>query len=418
MIKQYIKQAIGMLRDNLLVNVISILGTALSIAMIMVIVIMIQVKMSGYSPESARDRMLYIYGTSAISKDETNRNNGAMSARIVRECLYTLQKPEAVSASFTEERAISLPARRLFKEYQVRYTDPGFWRVFDFAFLQGKPFTEADFNSAIPVAVISDVLARQLFEGEEPIGRTIVIDFVDYRVVGVVKSVSRAANNAYGEVFVPYTCHTGMYEFNRNEGISGYFNAVLLAHSSSDFDAVRQELSSTVARFNSGQKEYDLSFGEGPYDRLDVLAGSQGLRKVSLNDYLFDTGMLLLFLLLVPALNLTGVIQSSIQKRRSEMGLRKAFGATGSKLIIQVLSENMVITFFGGIIGLLLSIGLFYFGKSILIGADTAITADMLLQPGLFAAALLFALLLNLLSAALPAIRISRQHIVNALTDK
>lgn len=418
MLLQYFKQAIGMLRDNLLVNIISILGTALSIAMIMLIVIIIQVRVSGYSPESARGRMLYLSGAAAISKEGNTRNNGAMSSSIVRECLYTLKQPEAVTAGFTEERAVSLPGRRLFKEHQVRYTDPGFWKVFDFAFLHGKPFTEADFRSAIPVAVISDDLARQLFEGEEAIGRSIVIDFVDYRVVGVVKSVSRAAAEAYGEVWLPYTCHTGIYEYHRYEGISGSFTAILLARHSCDFDAIRQELSATVARFNSAQKEFDLGFGQAPYDRIDVLAGSHGLWKVNVKDYLFDTGMLLLFLLLVPALNLTSVIQSSIQKRRSEMGLRKAFGATGSRLVMQVLSENMVITFFGGILGLLLSVGFFYLGKSVLIGANTAVTAEMLLQPGLFGAALLFALLLNLLSAALPAIRISRQQIVNALTDK
>lgn len=418
MIKQYFKQACNMLSENPLISLISILGTALSIAMIMVIVIMIQVKLSGYSPESARDRMLYLSGTGAVAKDEKMRNNGQMSAHIVRECLYNLKQPEAVTAGFVEDRAVSLPAHRLFNEYRVRYIDPGFWKVFDFAFLDGKPFTEADFRSAIPVAVINEGLARKLFEGEEALGRTIVIDYVDYRVVGVVKSVSRAAADAYGDVWLPYTCHTGKYGFSRYEGIAGDFNAILLARHSSDFAAIRQELAGSVARFNSAQKEYDLSFGGGPYDRLDVLAGSYGLRKVSVREYLLDTGLLLLFLLLVPALNLTSVIQSSIQKRRSEMGLRKAFGATGDRLIMQVLSENMVITFFGGVLGLLLSIALFYLGKTMLIGANTQVSADMLLQPGLFGAALLFALLLNLLSAALPAIRISRQQIVNALTDK
>lgn len=65
MIKQYIKQAIASLRETPLVSTISILGTTLSIAMIMVVVLLFQIKLVGYSPESNRGRMLYVYGTAA-----------------------------------------------------------------------------------------------------------------------------------------------------------------------------------------------------------------------------------------------------------------------------------------------------------------------------------------------------------------
>ena len=64
-----------------------------------------------------------------------------------------------------------------------------------------------------------------------------------------------------------------------------------------------------------------------PITRLEVAIGSEGQIHVSLKDYLLETGSLLLFLLLVPALNLLGVTQSAVQKRRVEMGVRKAFGA-------------------------------------------------------------------------------------------
>ena len=127
---------------------------------------------------------------------------------------------------------------------------------------------------------------------------------------------------------------------------------------------------------------------------------------------------LLLFLLLVPTLNLTGVVQSSVQKRRSEVGLRKAFGATKGRLLTQVLCENLIITLIGGLIGIVLSVILLQLGKSFLLTKDTVVTFEMLFKPVLFAAALFFTLLLNLLSAGLPAIRISREQIVEALNNK
>ena len=60
MIKQYIKQALSMLRENPLISVISILGTALSIAMIMIVILVFQVQLTNFVPEVNRDRMLYV----------------------------------------------------------------------------------------------------------------------------------------------------------------------------------------------------------------------------------------------------------------------------------------------------------------------------------------------------------------------
>ena len=69
MFRQYFKQAIQMLKENRLTSVISILGTALSIAMILVVILQFQIKLVGFRPESNRDRMLYIMGIRADSRD-------------------------------------------------------------------------------------------------------------------------------------------------------------------------------------------------------------------------------------------------------------------------------------------------------------------------------------------------------------
>ena len=98
MFKQYFKQAIQMLKENRLTSVISILGTALSIAMILVVILQFQIKLVGFRPESNRGRMLYIMGIRADSRNSGDRNSTAMSDGVVKECLYPLQTPEAVTA--------------------------------------------------------------------------------------------------------------------------------------------------------------------------------------------------------------------------------------------------------------------------------------------------------------------------------
>jgi putative ABC transport system permease protein len=128
--------------------------------------------------------------------------------------------------------------------------------------------------------------------------------------------------------------------------------------------------------------------------------------------------MALLLFLLVPALNLSGMNASRIQERVGELGIRKAFGATTGTLLCQVLYENGLTTLIGGVVGFGLSLLFFSLGKGFLLeSADTSLSGEMLFQPMAFGAALLFCLLLNLLSAGIPALRIARQKIVTALKD-
>lgn len=418
MIKQYLKQALGTLRETPLVSAISILGTALSIAMIMVVVLLFQIKLVGYSPESERGRMLYVYGTKAESMTEQGgANNGQASHRVVKECYYSLQVPEAVTAFTVENRSVSLPGKRMFEEYSIKYTDPAFWKVFDFAFTAGHPFTEADFQSALPVAVISDRLAATFFGSEEAVGKEIVIDYVEYAVAGVVKEVSRAADDAYADIWLPYTVNPNLMH-TACEGVAGPFRMVMLARSSADFGAIRAELDNQIKRFNAGQKEYSQRILSGPLDRLDLAIGNNGFfMQVTIKDYLLSSGGLLLFLLLIPALNLISVVQSSVQKRSGELGLRRAFGASQFKLVTQILSENMVITLLGSLAGLALSVALLYLCRSFLFNRDVMLDVSMFLKPGFFLSALCFATLLNLFSALIPAWRVSRKEIVSALNE-
>lgn len=420
MFKQYFKQAIQMLKENRLTSVISILGTALSIAMILVVILQFQIKLVGFRPESNRGRMLYIMGIRADSRNSGDRNSTAMSDGVVKECLYPLQTPEAVTAIASNRAIVSLPNRQLFEEYVIKYTDPGFWKVFDFRFISGRPFTEADFSSGLPCAVITNTLARKLFGSEDPIGKEVLMGYVPYTITGVVEAPTRAANSAYADVWAPYTSNTNYVNSMSCGGVCGSFQGVILARSASDFDAIRTEIKQAVSRYNATGREFVLGMNF-VFSRLDVALGSNDMNGGILKgwkEYLTQTAPLLLFLLLVPTLNLTGVVQSSVQKRRSEMGLRKAFGATKGRLLTQVLCENLIITLIGGLIGIVLSVILLQLCKSFLLTKETVVTFEMLFKPVLFVAALFFTLLLNLLSAGLPAIRISREQIVDALNNK
>ena len=138
-------------------------------------------------------------------------------------------------------------------------------------------------------------------------------------------------------------------------------------------------------------------------------------------------GQQCLLLLLVPAVSLSGMADSRMERRLGELGVRRAFGAPKGALIGQVLMENFLYTLLGGLVGLLFSFLLVTFASSWVFkigngfsdaapdGVDVSLSMGMLFNPWVFLIALCVCFLLNLMSALWPAWRASRRPIVDSL---
>ena len=131
-----------------------------------------------------------------------------------------------------------------------------------------------------------------------------------------------------------------------------------------------------------------------------------------------------LALLFIPALNLSGMISSRMKSRLSEIGVRKAYGATSARILWQVLWENLFLTFLGALIGLVLSYLLSdLFIKEIIAMHQGWIdeceySAALLYSPRVFVTTLLLCFVLNIVSALLPAVIALRKNIVHSLYNK
>ena len=123
-------------------------------------------------------------------------------------------------------------------------------------------------------------------------------------------------------------------------------------------------------------------------------------------------GLLSLFVL-IPTLNLINLNISRILERSDEIGVRKAFGATASHILTQFVFENVILTFIGGFIGLGLAIlALNIFNSSKALG-DVVLHFNM----NVFLWSLLICLIFGILSGVIPAFRMSRMNIINALKN-
>ncbi len=426
MIKQYFTQAWAQLRQQPMISVVSIAGTALAIFLIMLVVMMQQVKVAPFAPESNRDRFLHVHYMSITNKSwgEGNSSNGPMGIKTALECFKSLKTPEAVTiyTCMVISTPVNLPGQPA-TGIDLLQTDDTFWRVFDFSFVAGKPYDQATFDAGLPVAVITESVARRLFQTTEAVGREFLLNHAPYTVFGVVKDVSTLANTAYAQVWVPYTS-TEVTKNTWSDEHMGMMSVTILAKSRDDFPAIREETERRRQEYDTviGENGYSLIYRNRPYDQEKNAAGMAANIEPDVDQARRQRLIIFIILLIVPAINLSSMTQSRLRQRVAEIGVRRAFGSTRLELMGQIIAENLVVTLLAGVMGLLLSVAFAYLGNTLLFAQEfsqtlspPAVDASILLHGSTFGWALLFCFVLNLLSSGIPAWRASRIGIVNAL---
>lgn len=405
---------------------ISIFGTALAICMIMVLVITFQVRLVDCEPEVNRSRSLYVSAMSVKAKgaDDSNSANSFMSVRTGRECFKALTKAEAVTLiSLPEKVRVSLSAGAKITA-DMKQTDDVFWHIFQFHFLSGKAFTKSDNDAGLPVAVLSASVARHIFGTTDVAGKVVQLNHVEYRISGVVADVSALATSAYAQVWVSYNS-TDMESLSWQNNTMGSMHAIILASSASDFPIIRQETEQLRRKYNDGLADVEI-FYRGQPDESFANLYRKWSEEPDTKGVVLRYTLIIFILLLVPAINLSSMTLSRMQKRMAEIGVRKAFGATGGELVRQVFFENLLLTLLAGFLGLAMSyfttflLTDFLFGNSMnaYISGETALTAGMLLSPLAFFSAFGFCLLMNILSSGIPAWRASKMNITDAINQR
>ena len=422
MIKQYLKQAIRLISENKLLSVISILGTALAICMIMVIVILYVVNTASFKPEVNRSRTYYFTTVKALGKEDGRRVSYSQAALpLVRACYYPLECAEVVTAvyrdDYTKMTATGMDGINSYSCTPL-FTDTAFWKLFEFDFIDGGPFSKADFESGLKEVVISESLARSIFGSEKVVGQEFKLEFVPFRICGVVKDVSRFANKAYADIWAPYTFQAG-YDRGGNEGISGSFSCYALLKEGYTQEDMRKEVLNRLATFNSTLTNFKADINYQPRSQMEEWIGGGYESETNMKTHYLRYGSILFILLLVPALNLSGITLTRMKKRIAELGVRRAFGATRGQIIGQVLLENMALTLLGGVIGLAFSyVAMLLLRDWLLVSTLGEAGMSLGMFNGyVFLAAFFFCLVMNLMSAGLPAYRVSSKNITDSINS-
>ena len=425
------------MRQNKLFTSIYVAGTGLSIAFTMVLFIIYYVKFAPVYPEYNRDRTLVI-SQSAVAKEGAKEWNNCSSganpkiAELVKGLPHLDQIGIGTMVPPLLGSAVLLPQSNEQLEVTQGMVDAGFWKVFTFRFLNGKPFDEEAVEASLPVAVLSENLAKRIFASTDVTGQHFKLDGKEVKVIGVVADATGATPATAADLYLPlYYGDLGnlIRPSKTPKGLLGSnSNIYLTATSEEDVETLRAEVIDVLNRYDQEDKEWVHFWMDQPdvwwkstfRDACSSAPDIPGIVRGIL--------YMLLALLFIPAMNLCGMISSRMDERMSELGVRKAYGATNANIISQVLTENLLLTLVGGLVGMVLAYLVALTGGNWVFnlfdtfvipgGVNPSFTVEMLFNPTLFLTVFGLCILLNLISALVPTILALRHTIIYSIQSK
>lgn len=281
---------------------------------------------------------------------------------------------------------------------QVIGSTRNYFESFSWKFRKGSPYSASEYENAEAVCVIGARVNEELFGQGEALGKTILIGRLPTRVIGVLeeRGGSFGGPNIDDRIIMPLTTVTSRIVNEKR------FLSMMRLKTNRDLDATIDDVRA-VLRSNHG-------LSGGMDDDFTIRSSKDILAFVTV-----ISGSLLLFLgtasiiaLVVSGFVLANLFYLTIEERRKDIGIRRAYGATRKGIMLSFLFESVIITFIGGMAGILLSI---------LLGGtfEKLFDIPMLFSYKVVVFAMLFSTLTGILSGLRPALRASRIEPIEAI---
>jgi len=258
----------------------------------------------------------------------------------------------------------------------------------------GRVFNVEDVNSKSNVAIIGSNIAKELFFGINPIGKTIKINSIDYTIVGMLKATTGfSLGTTNDKVLVPYTSAMSTL------GIRTIMSVSIYMSDSTKSDSIISDIKNILNQaFNYHNDSFIVT---NMQDMLNTLGNITGMLSLLLAGIASIS-------LIVGGIGIMNMMLVSVTERTTEIGLRKALGAEPSRIQLQFIIESIFLSLIGGIIGLLL-------GGLISIIADSLIAIPFSLSLYTIALAFGFSAAVGIVFGYAPARKASRLNPIDAL---
>ncbi|MHB1376951.1 MAG: ABC transporter permease [Candidatus Humimicrobiaceae bacterium] len=260
---------------------------------------------------------------------------------------------------------------------------------------QGNLFNSGDVTSASPVAVIGSQVVSDYFGKSDVIGAVIKINGQNFTIVGTLQAKGTIQQD--NVVFIPIT--TGQIKFYGDKTVED------IIVQSKNKDTINQTIDEVI---NILRQQHKIAIDKP--NNFDVRSQTQMLKTVSAitNTLSIALAGIAAISLLVGGIGIMNIMLVSVTERTREIGIRKAVGAKNRDVMTQFLTESIVLSTLGGILGILLAV-LISFILQKLAGVSTIITASPIVL------AVCFSTAIGVIFGIFPAMRAARLNPIEAL---
>ncbi|MCK4888499.1 MAG: ABC transporter permease [Candidatus Aminicenantes bacterium] len=246
----------------------------------------------------------------------------------------------------------------------INGVDPNYLIIKDWELEKGNFFTKREIRSRAKVAVLGKTVSDELFEDSDPVGQSIRIRNIPFKVIGVLDAKGSSMMGDQDDVILVPTS-TALYRMTEGKNIS----MIMVSAVSNDVMEEAQEEIETILRKSHNLKDEDASNFRlrSQTEIIDRVSSVTGALTVLL-------GAIAAVSLLVGGIGIMNIMLVSVTERTKEIGIRLAIGARGKDVLVQFLIEAVLLSLVGGIIGII-------FGVLLANGASYFMNMSIVLNP-------------------------------------
>lgn len=407
-------EILGVMRKNKMRTLLTGFSVAWGIFMFILLLGIGQSLINGFSAEFSDDAINSIW----ISSGQTSiPHNGLKPGRYIQMTnddfdyikANVLPPGEHMSSRFNRWGGNTVNYATKSNSYTLRCTHPGHQFLENTIITKGRFLNDNDVAERRKVAVIGNMIQQELFGEEDPIGKTIKVNGIAFKVVGEFKDEGNEREARI--IYVPIS--TGQRVFNGRN----YVHQILFTGGDATVEetlAIVEKVRVAMAnRHNFAVKDERAIYVRANLEEYEKIMGVLGGIK-------FFVGIMGFMTIVAGIVGVSNIMLISVKERTREFGIRKAIGASPGSITGMVLAEAVLITGLFGYIGLTLGVFTLELLRDFISNPD--IDAGIFLNPEINIKIAITATIILIVSGAIagliPALRAGKIRPMLALKDE
>ena len=256
---------------------------------------------------------------------------------------------------------------------QITGTTTEYQEVQDLVLTSGSFFTDYDYERGARVVIIGDTIAETLFGTENPVGQQMHMGNIIVRVIGVLEADDSFFSSTGNSVIMPLTALRQAVALDRTAQGEYIISSIYITLADVDqVEATEEEITDLL------RSRHRLSSGEEDDFTIQSVQEIAEMMTETTETMTLLLGAIAAIALLVGGIGVMNIMLVSVLERTREIGIRKALGARESDIWSQFLIEAALLTFIGGIVGVILGWGISWILNNTEV-YNTVVTVDVVI---------------------------------------